>query len=77
MALSDWSWEMRLLQAARGLAIVSPQAGHVRAADGCPVCSAKATTAAPVSQELGTKAKKPAAAGAGRARKEGDADATD
>jgi len=67
LALSDWSGELRLLQAAHGLANVSPQAAHVRASGACPVCSARATTAAPVRQELGAKAEKPAAAEAGRA----------
>ena len=59
MALLDWSGELRLLQAAHGLANVAPQAAHVRAACGCPVCSARAIIAALGRQELGTRAKSP------------------
>ena len=66
MALLDWSGELRLLQAAHGLATVSPQAVHVRAAGGCPVCSAREIIAALGRQQSGTKAEKPAAAEAGR-----------
>ena len=51
LALHDWSWELRFLLAAHGLATVSPQLAHVRAAGGCPICSARVTTRAQERQE--------------------------
>ena len=51
LALADWSGELRLLQAAHGLATVSPQAAHVRAVGGCPLCSAREETPAQERQE--------------------------
>jgi hypothetical protein len=69
--LHDWSWELRFLLAAHGLAPVSPQAAHVRASGACPVCSTRERLAALARREPGTKAGKPAAAEAGRAEGEG------
>jgi hypothetical protein len=75
-ALVDWSAELRLLQASQGLATAAPRLAHVRSGGDRLACRANAAVASPRTRELAQKAEKPAAAGAGRARKEGF-DATD
>jgi hypothetical protein len=64
LGLHDWSWELRFLQAAHGLAPVSPHEAHVRAVGRCLVCSSRAANERPNSAQ---DEKKPAAAEAGRA----------
>ena len=64
LALRDWSGELRLSQAAHGLAPASPQAAHACREADCSLCLANASLAR---HEMGPEAEKPAAAEAGRA----------
>ena len=67
LSLGDWTYELRALQEAHGLAPVSPHAAHVPAVGTCLVCSTKTTAVAKERRKLATQEKEPASAEAGRA----------
>jgi len=70
LALADWSAELRLLKASQGLAPVAPRLAHVRLCGDGLVYGARAAVTLAGRAGIESEAEKPAAAGAGRARKE-------
>jgi hypothetical protein len=62
LALSDWSRELRLLEASRGLATVAPRFAHVRSRGDGSACGPRLPGIGPVGQESTAEAEKPVAA---------------